>query len=286
MFTLGGVLSYIHVLPQTSKQKGFLSICFYLKGSCNAGFFISWVICLSLYHSSLRTYRNLDNSEHNCGPFWQAYEVKKGKCVHECTGVSTVFWQIGAYYSAEVNWSEGRHINRMPFTVEWWPAQHLMASHMALEEAHPFCDTHWNSPGRKNNGVSPHGCQMKKESCFVFFQKHRCFNKQHKVSVCVSVHVWVCVRAWVHAYIPSFTFTVLFRAALDHWNVLCHQKDSKKKKEKRKKTHQNKSMFAKLWEMLSGDWLLWRSWSCLKNEKKKQKNGNDRLSTSLSFSRR
>lgn len=159
-----------------------------------------------------------------------------------------------------------------------------MASHTVLQEAHLFCGSHWNAQGRKNNGVSPHGCRMKKEGCFLvlfffLFQKHRCSDKQHKAWMCVCLCFCVCAR------LSPFTSTVLFRAALDHWNVLCHQKDSKKKKRKKEKTHQNKSMFAKLWEMLSGDLLTFVTFLVLPGNTGK-KEQDDSRSTSALFSRR
>lgn len=83
--------------------------------------------------------------------------------------------------------------------------------------------------------MSPHGCRIKRKKkkrdalCCSLFQTHRCSGKQLKVGVCVFAY--------------PLTFTVLFWTALDHWNVLRHQKTGTSKH----------GVFAKLWEMLSGD---------------------------------
>lgn len=117
-----------------------------------------------------------------------------------------------------------------------------MASHTVLQEAHPFCGTHWNSLGRKNNGMSPHGCRMKKEGCFLFFLFS--FSKAQVFwQTTQSMDVCVCVLLSVHLYCP-----------LPHrpWSL---KRTVSSKRQYKKKTHQNKSMFAKLWEMLSGDLL-------------------------------
>lgn len=134
----------------------------------------------------------------------------------------------------------------MPFTAEWWPARYLMAP---LKE-------YFNRPILCLTGIKIHkgGIQGKTMACHLMaaewkkkgdalccfrFQTRRCSGKQLKVGVyvCACTCVCVCVCAYL------LTFTVPLCTALDHWNVLRHQKTDTSK-------HR---VFAKLWEMLSGE---------------------------------
>lgn len=133
----------------------------------------------------------------------------------------------------------------MPFTAEWWPALYLMAP---LKE-------YFNRPILCLAGIKIHkgGIQGKTMACHLMaaeWKKGRCFmllsfsntqvfwqTAQSGVYVCACACVRVCVCAYL------LTFTVPLCTALDHWNVLRHQKTDTSK-------HR---VFAKLWEMLSGE---------------------------------
>lgn len=133
----------------------------------------------------------------------------------------------------------------MPFTAEWWPARYLMAP---LKE-------YFNRPILCLAGIKIHkgGIQGKTMAChlmaaewkkremlyvaFVFKHAGVLANSSKWGCTCVRAHVCVCVCAYL------LTFTVPLCTALDHWNVLRHQKTDTSK-------HR---VFAKLWEMLSGE---------------------------------
>lgn len=124
-------------------------------------------------------------------------------------------------YSAEVGVHEGQHINRMPFTAEWWPAQHLMAS-LTQNFKRPIpplarIKMHRGGERRKNNSVSSHACGIKKkkkqrEGRFVLlsFSNAQVFwqtTQSVRVRACVpGVRVCVYVRALLcfslHLYCP------------------------------------------------------------------------------------
>lgn len=162
-------------------------------------------------------------------------------CMHACLDYHIVELDSNAdiknifIYIGKVCLYEGQHISRMPFTAEWWPAVSNGLFHIVLQKptlSLAGIRMHRGGIRGGNNGVSPHGCGIKKERdalCGSIFQMHRCSGKQLKVGVCVFAY--------------PLTSTVLFWTALDHWNVLRHQKNDTSKQR----------VFAKLWEMLSGD---------------------------------
>lgn len=166
---------------------------------------------------------------------------------------------------AEVYLYEGQCIYIMPFTVEWWPAQHLTASLMQ----------HFTRPNLPLARIKMHrgGIRRKTMACHLaavaWIREMLCVSLSFKRTG-VLANNSKCACAFV------FTFTVLFRIALDHWNVPRHQKKPDTSKQ---------GMFAKLWGMLSGDlvtFVLFRVLWEQKKEKKKKKRQRDGRSAPLS----
>lgn len=105
----------------------------------------------------------------------------------------------------------------VPCMEEWRPALSLTTSHVehtSIGSLFLCQKSKCTKEHGGNNGVSPHGCRIKMRDSLwcVPFQTRRCAGKQLKV----------CVRACARSY--PLTFPVLSEAALDHWNVLRHQK--------------------------------------------------------------
>lgn len=122
------------------------------------------------------------------------------------------------------------------YTDKRWPAQYVMTSQM--ENFNTLILSLAGSKIHKgievgNNGMSPHDCRIKWGMLY-----DASLFKHAGVLASKSKRVCVCVCGF------PLTFTVLFWAALDHWNVLHHQKKTDTSKQR---------VFAKLWEMLSGD---------------------------------
>lgn len=92
-----------------------------------------------------------------------------------------------------------------------------------------FCDTYWNAQGRKNNGVSLHGCWMKKRDalCCSVFQTHRCSCKHLKacvwVCVCVPTQMSFCSPLLSSSEMPLITETYCVIKKQTHQNRACLQ---------------------------------------------------------------